>query len=114
VKGGRRWTVGYKFVRHEWELTPEEQKKAAFILETNNKHNEAWSRDGVVVGAMSHCQVAAFEFFKGLFYSKVWRRLNIRGEASPFWGDDDDFSASAFNISEDGTKITAYRAEKEE
>jgi hypothetical protein len=28
--------MGYKIVRHEWDLTPEEQEEAGFILEVSS------------------------------------------------------------------------------
>ena len=100
----------YEIKRYEWPLTEEEQEQVRVI---NSCCQEAAMHRFKGERPLSSLEVAAFDHFKDEFYRAVERRVGLNVSFRGLYGglDDRTFGAGTFNVSEDGTKLIAYRLE---
>ena len=88
----------YRLVRHEWDLTEEEQEKARFILEWVGKNAIERAR-----GESTHSlEMLGVKRFHDDFFVDVMTRLPM-GKHS---------GCGAMAITDDSKKVAAYRVEK--
>jgi len=92
--------VSYQMKKYEWDLTKEEQEKAKFIHEWVVEANKMLVTKGIAAGPGEN---GGFEAFKARFYGDVRQRLQIPFSRSGF---------GCFSISDDLTKLFAYKVEK--
>ena len=90
----------YQMVKHEWDLTEEEQEQARFIQEWSEQEGQKILRGA----SIDLNEKGGYMGFKEAFFDSVRRRLLIPFYSSGF---------SSFSFSDDCKKLVAYKVEKQ-